>query len=194
MEIVLVDDGSSDDSVKIAQSDPLVRLKQQPAKGVGAARNVGLDLAVGEIIAFLDADDLWPINSLKSRMDALLASPDLDGVYGSTEQFLSPEFEGHLSTSVSCAPIQARVAGAMVLRRRVFDRVGTFNTRLILGDTIDYVARMDEAGIQMGAIDDVVLQRRVHQHNTVLTQRKHQGDYLKILKAALDRRRSIVLK
>jgi hypothetical protein len=88
--------------------------------------------------------------------------------------------------------MHARVAGAMLLRRSVFDRVGQFNTQLILGDTIDYVARMDEAGIQFAAIDDVVLRRRVHGRNTVLTQREHQGDYLKILKAALDRRRSVV--
>ena len=89
-------------------------------------------------------------------------------------------------------PLQARLAGAMVLRRSVFERVGEFNAQLVLGDTIDYVARMDEAGIQVAAIDDVVLRRRIHGRNTVLTQRQHQSDYLKILKAALDRRRSVV--
>ena len=192
LEIVMVDDGSSDDSAKIARSDPLVRLDQQPAKGVSAARNRGLELAVGEVIAFLDADDLWPMDSLRRRMDTLLATPTLDGVCGYTEQFLSPEWLEHSTTSVPDTPMHARVAGAMVLRRRVFDRVGEFNARLILGDTIDYVARMDEAGIQIAAIDDVVLRRRIHGRNTVLTQRKHQGDYLKILKAALDRRRSVV--
>lgn len=192
LEIVVVDDGSTDDSAKIAQSDSLVRLDQQPAKGVSAARNRGLDLAVGEVIAFLDADDLWPVDSLRKRMDALLAAPALDGVYGSTEQFLSPECQELTTTSVPSTPMHARVAGAMVLRRSVFDRVGEFNTQLILGDTIDYVARMDEAGVQFAAINDVVLRRRVHGRNTVLTQRDHQGDYLKLLKAALDRRRSVV--
>ncbi len=192
LEIVMVDDGSSDDSAKIGQADPLVRLDRQPAKGVSAARNRGLKLALGEVIAFLDADDLWPVDSLRKRMDTLLATPTLDGVYGYTEQFSSPEWQDHSNISVPDMPLQARVAGAMVLRRSVFERVGEFNTQLVLGDTIDYVARMDEAGIQVAAIDDVVLRRRIHGRNTVLTQRQHQNDYLKILKAALDRRRSVV--
>jgi glycosyltransferase involved in cell wall biosynthesis len=189
-EIIVVDDGSSDASAAIAAAVPGVRLHLQPPLGIGAARNAGLRLSTGAVIAFLDADDLWPADSLRLRMRALEADPGLDGVCGLVERFFTPELDQRAAPRAPAAPIAARLAGAMLLRRRVFERIGGFDAELTLGDTLDLAARMDEAGLRIGAIDQLVLRRRIHRSNTVLTQGDRQGDYLKILKASLDRRRS----
>jgi len=189
-EIIVVDDGSTDNSAAIAAAVPGVRLHRQPPLGIGAARNAGLLLSTGALIAFLDADDLWPPDSLRLRMRALAAEPGLDGVCGLVERFFTPELEQRAMPRPPAAPIAARLAGAMLLRRRVFERIGGFDATLALGDTLDLAVRMDEAGLRIGTIDHLVLRRRIHRSNTVLTQRDRQGDYLKILKAALDRRRS----
>jgi glycosyltransferase involved in cell wall biosynthesis len=73
-EIVVVDDGSEDDpkSVIDALADPRIRYRRQANKGGGAARNTGIDLARGQFIAFLDSDDQFLPNHLKT-MRALLA-------------------------------------------------------------------------------------------------------------------------
>lgn len=58
-EIIVVDDGSTDDTAGVAQQFSLVRVERVSNGGPSRARNHGLDLAVGEWIAFLDADDRW---------------------------------------------------------------------------------------------------------------------------------------
>jgi hypothetical protein len=77
----------------------------------------------------------------------------------------------------------------MLVRRDVFERIGWFDVSLKLGETIDWVARFEEHGLIATAIDEVVLKRRIHATNTVIKEKHRQSDYLRILKASLDRRK-----
>ena len=94
---------------------------------------------------------------------------------------------------LACPPdaIAARVAGALLIRRSVFDRVGPFDPSLHLGETIDWIARADSARISMRMVDTVVLRRRIGtMPNTGVQQAHRRADYLRVIKAALDRRRA----
>ena len=72
LEILVVDDGSTDDSAEIARSyGPPVRVISQPNQGESVARNRGIDEAQGEWIAFLDADDLWAPEKLERQLAAV---------------------------------------------------------------------------------------------------------------------------
>ncbi len=73
-EIIVVDDGSSDDTVAIATTFG-VRVIARENSGPSAARNAGTQAARGEFIAYLDADDLWPPEKLETQLRALLAYP-----------------------------------------------------------------------------------------------------------------------
>ncbi len=188
-EIVVVDDGSTDASADVARGyGERVRLVRQPNGGIGAARNRGLAESSGDWIAFLDADDVWPRDSLAARVAAIEASVSLDYVVGLTEEFLNLGDTPGLVTRAKAAPASARVAGALLIRKGLFDRVGDFDATLKLGETMDWVARAEDAGARSARIDRIVLRRRIHGANTVIREAGSKSDYLKVLRASLARR------
>ncbi len=87
-ELIIVDDNSPQDPVPPLQailSDERVRLIRQPQnRGPSAARNVGVSVARGRFVAFLDSDDAWDANKLQSQVDLVLSSGDPDGVICTT--------------------------------------------------------------------------------------------------------------
>ena len=189
----MIDDGSVDGTAALVAKrfGSRLRYQLQPHQGTSAARNQGIRLARAHCIAFLDADDLWPPASLGARLARLGASPEIDCVYGLTEHFISPEIDPAIRATMHC-PIGAqpvRFSGAMLIRKSVFDRIGVFDISLKLGETIDLVARFEESGLMTAAVDLVVLKRRIHGMNTVIKEKHQRFDYLKALKASLDRRR-----
>jgi teichuronic acid biosynthesis glycosyltransferase TuaG len=95
-ELIVIDDGSTDDTPMILAStrDPRVRRLHKSNGGVSSARNMGLDHARGEYVAFLDADDLLPPRSLASRMEVMLADPKVHFVDGTVFSFSDSDPEG----------------------------------------------------------------------------------------------------
>ncbi len=77
-EIVVVDDGSTDDTVDVVEAfGPPVRLLRLSHKGAGAARNAGLAAARGPLIAFLDSDDEWFPDKIALQRAFLERRPDV---------------------------------------------------------------------------------------------------------------------
>ncbi len=186
-EIIVVDDGSEDDSGRVVRAfGEAVRYVWQENQGIGGARNTGLANATGEIVAFLDADDLWPVDSLASRLAILAADPGVDLAYGKVVEF---QDVGGRYRELS---IPGRLAGASLVRRPVFDRIGAFDPALRIGETIDWVARAEAAGCRSGRTDTVVLRRRMHGTNTMIRLKGARNEYLQVLRAAIERRRGPV--
>lgn len=191
-EVIVIDDGSTDDSPQIvAGFGTRIRYQRQDNQGISAARNSGIALTTGAFIGFLDADDLWSERSLSLRLGCLIDNPDLHCAFGWVEPFISPDVTPEVRSTIGdIGAIQSgRVAGSLLVRRTVIDRVGRFDSEFRIGETMDWVARIDAAGFRSQDVGEIVLRRRVHGANTVIKQRNMRGDYLRVLRAAIARRR-----
>jgi glycosyltransferase involved in cell wall biosynthesis len=191
-ELIVVDDGSEDESGAIAESyGPPVRCIRQANGGMAASRNRAVGEATGDYFAFLDADDRFRPDKLESQLAVLAEDPELDVVYGHVTEFLSPDLdEGALE--LLRAPrhdLPWPTPNLMLVKRESFFRVGLFSTELKVGIGVDWFARAGECGLKSAVPPIVVLERRLHAENNGIRQRQSKPQYLHVLKAALDRRR-----
>ncbi len=182
IQVVVVDDGSTDGTAAVAAAfGAQVALICQPNAGIGAARNAGVERAAGNLLAFLDADDVWPAGSLAGRLAVLDADPGADGVFGMVQEFRDGGDD--------LPPQAGGVAGALLVRRAKYEVVGRFDQGLRVGEFIDWMARAHEVGLKFQSVPGVVLRRRLHAANTGIVQRDARVEYTRVLRAALERRR-----
>ena len=192
IQVVVVDDGSTDSSIQEErQSSESSSCYTQPHGGIAAARNKGVALTQGEYLAFLDADDVWSEEKLARQMAALHRQPELDMVFGLVSQFISPELEDAVKRKlhVPLKPMQGYSSGTMLIKRASFLRVGLFETSWEIGEFVDWYAKATEKGLRSMMLEEVVTRRRLHDANQGVRLRESRKDYVRVLKAALDRRR-----
>jgi glycosyltransferase involved in cell wall biosynthesis len=192
IEVIVLDDGSSDGSAGIAQRFSGLRYCFQPNAGLGAARNRGIELSEGSFLAFLDADDLWVADKLTRQMAFFDADPALEMVFGHTRQFYSPELGDAIKTKITHAGeiMPGHLAGTLLIKRESFYRVGTFATDWRVGEFMDWYMRAVELGLKCSMVPEVLLERRLHAANMGIRERRARNDYARILKSSLDRRRA----
>ncbi len=195
VELIVVDDGSTDDTPELLQglAGEGLRWLRQENRGFAAARNAGIAMASGALLAFLDSDDIWHADKLSRQITVFERAPDTDAVYGQAEQFVSPELNQaerarlrHMDGRVALSP----TACSLLIRRAAFDRVGPFDESLRIGVDMDWYARLDEEQLTVVMLDEPVFRRRLHRSNLNLTHADEQPERLLVIKRALDRRRA----
>lgn len=196
-EVILVEDGSPDDSLaccnRLADADTRVRvLRHTDCKnhGASASRNVGIQAASGNYIAFLDADDYYLPGRFTCAVDMLTRYPDIDGVYEALEnEFADDESRQRWRTmhdvNVSSRPepvdsnrlFEAFVCesrgwfhtNCIVVRKDLFDKTGLFDVHLKLSQDVAMWTKMSAVGrLVRGSEGRPVAVRRVHAGNRSL--------------------------
>jgi glycosyltransferase involved in cell wall biosynthesis len=134
-EIVVVDDGSIDNTPEILQSYPQICVVRQDRRGVSAARNAGIARVVGHLITFLDSDDLWLPGKLSAQVDFFNSRPDAlicqtEEIWIRNGNHVNPKkrhkkysgmiFEQSLELCI-VSP------SAVMMRRCLFDKIGAFD-------------------------------------------------------------------
>lgn len=197
-EIIVVNDGSTDETEAVVKgfSDERIRYFAQENKGVGAARNVGLRLARGEYVAFLDADDLFLPEKLSRQVEFLLQDPSVDLVFSGWEyinaegKILGVEEPWKYRSSVLGVEDVLMGGGAPVhavlVRRRCLENVGGFDEAMRAYEDSDLWLRLAVDGCRMVLQSGVVCQYRLHDKNTSKEVSKHERWYLYCLKKFFD--------
>jgi glycosyltransferase involved in cell wall biosynthesis len=192
-EVIVVDDGSTDATqAALELYTGRIRVVRQEPQGVAAALNRGIATSTGELLAFLDADDVWGPNSLECRLTRLAAPDEPEAVFGRIAQFVSPELGTAATGRFRFDPEPARVTmfQTMLIRRAAFDRVGPLATDYVAGANIDWMSRARAARLRAADVPEVVARRRIHGSNLGITQRERKVvDLLQIVRA--HRRRNL---
>lgn len=192
-EIIVIDDGSTDNSLSIAkQYEPTVRSLYQSNSGTAAARNQAVNTAGGNFFAFLDQDDVWKSQKLEIQINAFRKNNKLDLVFGHVQQFYSPELQDEIKQKIYCPthPEPGFLPSVMLIKRDSFFKVGLFETQWQIGEWTNWYARAFEVGLKTEILPDVLVKRRIHSKNKGILQQDMRKEYAKILKESLDRRRA----
>lgn len=192
VEILLIDDGSTDNTAGIVKKyGDKIRYFYQENQGIGAARNTGVHLAEGDYISFLDADDYWTPDKLEKQMAVLAANPEIQLVFGWVQQFISPEISEIDRQQWHCPsePMSGIHAGTMLLRKTDFERVGDYRTDLKNSEFLEWYGRAQALGLKHHVLPEVLMYRRIHGQNTMLSTAKDPEESLRAIRMVLEMKR-----
>jgi glycosyltransferase involved in cell wall biosynthesis len=164
VEIVVVDDGSSDGSADVAESFAGARVLRRPHEGLGATRNAGIHASTGSLIGFCDADDTWKPEKARVQVEYLDAHPACAVVLCRQDTY----FEPGVSAPAWLIPDQVRgdLDGVSptsgLFRRHVLERVGGFRTDMESGSDFNLLVRTRAAGLGIELIEQPLRMRRIH--------------------------------
>lgn len=191
-EIIVVDGKSIDNTPSIVRSFEEVRLIEQEGQGLCDAWNLGIAAAEGDLLAFLDSDDLWSKDKLNLQVTYMNEHPEIEYSIGRVEFFLEPGFSvpsGFRKELLGKDHI-GRIPGTLLARRKLFDTVGMFNTEFVLAGDVDWFTRAKDREAPLAILDDILLYKRVHDRNLNNSDiRLNTAELLEIFKRSVSRQR-----
>lgn len=191
VEVIVVDDGSTDGSAAVAESYPEVRLIRAENGGPGAARNLGVAAARGDAVANLDADDLMVPERIERQLEAAAAGADV--VLSSEEHRLEDGAELPEWVTAPRAPISdgrpVYHPMTFLASRAALERIGPF-ADMRYGEDTDWALRAFEAGLNVVCLDEPLLVRRFHGGNATYDFEATRGALFSTLRARVERKRA----
>ena len=170
-----------------SQRIPISLIRSEQPLTTGAARNMGIQRSKGCLISLLDADDVWPPN----RNEILLETLEHSGarlVYGAVKNFV-------LAADGKAFAPESRLgslAGSTIFERALVDELGYFDEGLMLGEYVDWIARVFQSGPIIATSEQEVLWRRVHSDSTTAKAlaSRSRDDYVKVVRAWIEKKGS----
>jgi glycosyltransferase involved in cell wall biosynthesis len=194
-EVVVIDDGSTDQTVDIARrhGQP-VRVISRECGSPAATRNAGIEASKGEFLAFLDPDDLWHEDKLRRQLDRFRARPELDCSVTHVRNFWSDalsEEAAKYRDHPRMQPVPGYAFITLLARRRAFDKAGNLSPDRWFSDSVEWFMRARQRGLEIELLPDILTLHRLHANN--LTRRRDSAsrdEYVDLVRASLIRRRA----
>jgi len=175
LEIIVVDDGSTDRTQQVLQPYlDRIRYIYQENQGVAAARNIACQLAQGEFLAFLDADDYFLPSKLENQVACFDADPALDMVQtgwlmvdetGKDIFEMKPWQQAPKLDLESFIIFKCVRPSAMMLRRKWWEKLGGFNDKFPLAEDLDFALRLALKGCKAVWLEEILTCYRQHNSN-----------------------------
>jgi glycosyltransferase involved in cell wall biosynthesis len=172
LELIVVDDGSTDHTVEKVReaADSRVQVITQANAGVSCARNRGIQASSGAYVAFLDSDDTWLPHKITTQVAALATEPSW-GAVGSLVHYISPSgrvlgIGGYpvgkaQRAAVASAQLMPFSISSLLIRRAILDEVGLFDESLRQAEDLEFLARVASA-TELDCLPEVLGSYRVH--------------------------------
>lgn len=175
-ELIIVNDGSTDNLETVLNQCTIpFEYEKQENLGPSAARNRGIERANGEYLAFLDADDHWPLKRQSQLIEAFDST--LFVVFGKVQE------EGQAKWLPTF--------GSALFHKRAFDTVGLLDETLRFSEDQDWFLRAKELELPMRAIPEVTQHRTIHSESATFNKTWKELEIHQVLKRSIDRRRAI---
>lgn len=185
--IIVVDDGSDDGTRDFVTHQPAhINYTYQPNAGVAAARQTGIGLTDADIIAFLDADDIWPANKLAQQLGVWKSNQSKAGTIalGMTQAFYDDD------PATLTEPFLSYLFGASLISRDLFTE-SSVNAQLTVGEDVDWFLRAREVNANIVTSNETALHYRQRKGSLTAGKDATQRGLPSLLKSSLDRRRAL---
>jgi glycosyltransferase involved in cell wall biosynthesis len=197
IEIIIVDDGSTDSSADIvqslAQAHKEIRYLYQANQGLAVSLNRGIAAGHGEFFAFLDHDDLWMQDKLRIQVNHLFEHPHVGYSLTRMRWFLEPGVDppswSRWRPDLLSSDLPGFVFGTMLVRSTVLEQVGPLDPQYQANDA-DWFARAKDVGVPVTILPETLLHKRIHDSNMSHRHSILRSDLLRIFKTSIDRRRA----
>ena len=192
-EILVVDGNSTDNSAQIARSYPEVTLIKQENSGLADARNLGIEHASGQFIAFLDSDDVWHTDKLRIQITQFKDSPEIQYSFSNVQLFLQHGCKLRKGYGIHFLDQEhiGRTPGTLVVRKSLFDKIGKFDPSYKIACDVDWFTRVRDLQIKSGFTSRVLLHKRLHDSNLSGDVSTNRSEMLDVIRKSVERKKTI---
>lgn len=190
-EILVVDGGSTDATLNIAQSFSKVKVIHQVKQGIAEAYNFGIQSAKENLVAFISHDDIWEREKLAIQTEFMLNNSSLEFSVTKVQHFLE---DGHpvpkgFRTELLEEPCVGMIMEALMARKTAFKIVGWFDPSFNVGEDTDWFTRAKDSFVPYAVIPDVLVRKRVHGGNASLSNANTNELLMRAIKQKLARQK-----
>ena len=184
IEIIVVDDASSDKTVEIANEFGCNVIRHNVCGGPVVAKNSGIKIAKGDYVLFHDHDDVMVDGALKQLYDEMERDRSVFALMAKVKDFESSDINNRDRVIIKDKAYYGLFSGAVLLRKEVFDIIGLFDESITAGEILSFNIKMQQNKLIIKKINLVATQRRIHDYNFGrLNKSKEFIDYLSILRS-----------
>ena len=190
MELIVVCDSCTDNTKQIAE-DLGCKTIEVNFSHIGKTRNAGLKEAKGEYILYVDSDDVMEENGISNLYNEFLKDSGVEAVFSMSREFVSPELSEEDKRKLKARNDNyfGALAGCSIIKKEVFDKVGTFDEVLKAGDIVEFQIRLQQKNINVKKIPVVTSNRRLHNNNFGRSNKQQEyKDYITILRNKLNKK------